>query len=235
MAIKINWKNLQKRIINWVEVQKVMCNWVRIRPSVQLDYYYNFANAGGTNQMEADRWVFYRWGWGDPTGSWEFWAKWIHNTDWGWDTKFWWFSQSNIDCSTASIITLHSNCYSTSEQWNGGYSIYIHNSVANNNAWWELMSQWSSGYNGYSLMTPVLTQRDRVRVPEGHYGVTIIFDLDGLTASMELINKEWDMTYDWITFALTSENISLIRGCDSLYVGFDNLWMRVEDIHLTIE
>lgn len=32
MAIKINWKDLQKRIINWVEVEKVMCNWVQIRP-----------------------------------------------------------------------------------------------------------------------------------------------------------------------------------------------------------
>jgi hypothetical protein len=52
------------------------------------------------------------------------------------------------------------------------------------------MSQWASGYNGYALETPTLTERDRVRVPEGHYGVTIIFDLDGATASIEVINKE---------------------------------------------
>lgn len=33
MAIKINWQDLQKRIINWQEVQKVMLNWNQIRPS----------------------------------------------------------------------------------------------------------------------------------------------------------------------------------------------------------
>ena len=32
MPIKINWKDLQKRIINWIEVEKVMSNWVQIRP-----------------------------------------------------------------------------------------------------------------------------------------------------------------------------------------------------------
>lgn len=34
MAIKINWQDLQKRIINWQEVQKVMLNWNQIRPSI---------------------------------------------------------------------------------------------------------------------------------------------------------------------------------------------------------
>jgi hypothetical protein len=33
MPIKINWKDLQKRIINWIEVEKVMSNWVQIRPT----------------------------------------------------------------------------------------------------------------------------------------------------------------------------------------------------------
>lgn len=34
MAIKINWKDLEKRIINWQEVEKVMLNGVQIRPEV---------------------------------------------------------------------------------------------------------------------------------------------------------------------------------------------------------
>ena len=33
MAIKINGKDLAKRIINWQEVQKVMLNWAEIRPN----------------------------------------------------------------------------------------------------------------------------------------------------------------------------------------------------------
>ena len=32
MAIKFNWKDLQKRILNWVEAQKVMLNWIQIWP-----------------------------------------------------------------------------------------------------------------------------------------------------------------------------------------------------------
>ena len=41
MAIKINWQDLQKRIINWQEVQKVMLNWNQIRPSsLSDDYFY---------------------------------------------------------------------------------------------------------------------------------------------------------------------------------------------------
>ena len=42
MAIKINWKDLAKRIINWVEVEKVMANWVQIRPETQ--YYFRLSS-----------------------------------------------------------------------------------------------------------------------------------------------------------------------------------------------
>lgn len=34
MAIKFNWKDLQKRIFNGVEAQKVMLNWIQIWPEV---------------------------------------------------------------------------------------------------------------------------------------------------------------------------------------------------------
>lgn len=44
MAIKINWKDLQKRIINGKEVEKVILNWVQIRPESTpiLDDYLCF-------------------------------------------------------------------------------------------------------------------------------------------------------------------------------------------------
>lgn len=38
MAIKINWQNLQRRMINGVDVQKVMLNWVQIRPEATPVY-----------------------------------------------------------------------------------------------------------------------------------------------------------------------------------------------------
>ena len=40
MAIKINGKDLAKRIINWQEVQKVMLNGYQIRPSTSPSYLY---------------------------------------------------------------------------------------------------------------------------------------------------------------------------------------------------
>jgi hypothetical protein len=49
MAIKINWKDLQKRIINWKEVEKVMCNWVQIRPESLPDDYLCFELANGSS------------------------------------------------------------------------------------------------------------------------------------------------------------------------------------------
>lgn len=48
MAIKINWQDLQKRIINWKEVEKVMLNWTQIRPDVPptpVDNYLAFTGA----------------------------------------------------------------------------------------------------------------------------------------------------------------------------------------------
>ena len=49
MAIKINWKDLQKRIINWIEVEKVMCNWVQIRPESLPDDYLCFELANSSS------------------------------------------------------------------------------------------------------------------------------------------------------------------------------------------
>ena len=51
MAIKINWKDLQKRIINWIEVEKVMCNWVQIRPENNEKYLCFEGNVGETESV----------------------------------------------------------------------------------------------------------------------------------------------------------------------------------------
>ena len=55
MAIKINWQDLQKRIINWQEVQKVMLNWNQIRPSSSptpaYQIVWDFATAWASGQL----------------------------------------------------------------------------------------------------------------------------------------------------------------------------------------
>lgn len=65
MAIKINWQDLQKRIINWQEVQKVMLNWNQIRPSwptptPTYQIVWDFATAWASGQLPAG-WVARSW------------------------------------------------------------------------------------------------------------------------------------------------------------------------------
>lgn len=58
MAIKINWKDLQKRIINWVEVEKVMYNWVQIRPESTppiWDDYLCFTAVTSSSTVKLDK------------------------------------------------------------------------------------------------------------------------------------------------------------------------------------
>lgn len=60
MAIKINWKDLQKRIINWKEVSKVMLNWTQIRPSKWREYDIDISNFKSTTSYS---WLSWRRAW----------------------------------------------------------------------------------------------------------------------------------------------------------------------------
>lgn len=82
MAIKINWQDLQKRIINWHEVHAVVIDWRKIRPSdwnlIMADFATAWASGNlptwwsslwprlviNSNWITADynsiAWVFYR-------------------------------------------------------------------------------------------------------------------------------------------------------------------------------
>ncbi len=83
MAIKINNKNLARRVINWQDVQRVILNWSQIRPTEQKYIDYHVISNRGT-------W----WGWGGWSGvpwGWGIWGStvigetWVSN--WGtWET-----------------------------------------------------------------------------------------------------------------------------------------------------
>ena len=66
MAIKINNKNLARRVINWQDVQRVILNWSQIRPTEQKYIDYHIISKWG-------RW----WGW----GPW-WWVPWWWSTWW---------------------------------------------------------------------------------------------------------------------------------------------------------
>ena len=63
MAIKIDNKNLYRRIWNWQDVQKVILNWAVIRPNEQANVYYYVFND-------------FTWWWGG----------------WGWLPQWWWWT-----------------------------------------------------------------------------------------------------------------------------------------------
>lgn len=53
MAIKINWEELQRRIISWQDVEKVMLNGVQIRPEqTPADNYLCFTSADANNELQ---------------------------------------------------------------------------------------------------------------------------------------------------------------------------------------
>lgn len=61
MAIKINWQDLQKRIINWQEVEKVMLNWVQIWPEATppvTDDYLCFTAEAPNSSIKLTMWWF---------------------------------------------------------------------------------------------------------------------------------------------------------------------------------
>lgn len=86
MAIKINRKDLARRIINWQDVQKVILNWSQIRPTEQkyIDYHI-ISNRGtwwgwGGWSWVPWWWSIWWWGWWWSAVVWE---NWVSN---GWDT-----------------------------------------------------------------------------------------------------------------------------------------------------
>lgn len=77
MAIKINRKDLARRIINWQDLQKVILNWSQIRPTEQKYIDYHIISKWGT------------WWWGGGWG----WVPWWWST-W-WSTEIWYSGISN--------------------------------------------------------------------------------------------------------------------------------------------
>lgn len=75
MAIKINNKDLYRRVINWQDVQRVILNWSQIRPTSQPHIDYHVISNRGT------------WGWG---GGWS-WIPW------------WWWTSWSVDIGEAGV------------------------------------------------------------------------------------------------------------------------------------
>lgn len=68
MAIKINWQDLQKRIINWHEVHAVVIDWRKIRPSDWNLIMADFATAWASGNL--------------PTWWGSLWPRLVINSNW---------------------------------------------------------------------------------------------------------------------------------------------------------
>lgn len=80
MAIKINNKDLYRRVINQRDVQKVILNWSQIRPTSQWHIDYHVISNRGT----------WWWGWGGWTGTPWWWSSWGSTTVWEHGVSNWW-------------------------------------------------------------------------------------------------------------------------------------------------
>ena len=79
MAIKINNKDLYRRVINWQDVQRVILNWSQIRPTSQPHIDYHVISNWGTGG----------WGWGGTWVPW-WWGVWWSTAVWESGITNWW-------------------------------------------------------------------------------------------------------------------------------------------------
>ena len=116
MAIKINWQELQKRIISWQEVEKVMLNGVQIRPEQTGDNYLCFTSVYANDTLSLRKT-------GSPTAVWlEISRDKVNWTDYTiWDTiaftnawdKVYWRNKS----ATPTNFSNYNNYYRFNTSW----------------------------------------------------------------------------------------------------------------------
>lgn len=228
MAIKINWQDLQKRIINWQEVQKVMLNWNQIRPSSSptptYQIVWDFATAWASGQLPAG-WV------GEPWNEPRITISWIQAPDLLTDGEV----RTNIQSlANAKRVTIVYNFEWSAFGWN--YSLANFNFLKNE-SWTTFATWWSSvGVDGWweDTASVVLggtiwyeTWYDRL-LPEPSYWHNYLYTL---TWEIDLINKTYTSSLTnnagWtanLMFQIQDSDITNLIDSDSFEVRIWKDW-----------
>lgn len=168
MAIKINWQDLQKRIINWQEVQKVMLNWNQIRPSWWWTPWEESIDF--TTQRTFPWWTTE--GWVELSSNWLTVASGYSECRFVKDNvSFWWISEMIVgyvyritwESSTSSIefYSTPTDFWGRTQRYNGG-TVYWDLKAANHSAnrWVAWVSRTEAYYrvnlsdlSAYSLIS----------------------------------------------------------------------------------
>ena len=222
MAIKINNKNLARRVINWQDVQRVVLNWSQIRPTSQPHIDYHVISNRGT-WWGGGGWSGVPWGWG-IWGSTVIGETWVSN--WGtWETanlQYNWLP-SLLNAYKVEII------YSFYRDWTDvstpfesyllhgsedSYRAKIYKQGAAWTLYFQISSQW---YQTYIADYP----------GRGDYVMTAVLDLENETATLTL---SWPSSYKKeLEISLTDADIYEIRHSDEFWV-YLNDWVRLSRV-----
>lgn len=189
MAIKINWSDLQKRIISWNEVQKVMLNWIQIRPTVtpSSTYIADFATAATSQTLPT---------WWSIVNSWSviYYAhQWIASNNGAW-VKSWSTSGFPSLATASSFECIYRFYWRPNPLLDLDFDIYL--MIDNLNGWFNFQDlfatqqNWNSYY--YNLFT--ITREDFWTISPWNCVLTANYDFNTLTRTISI-------TWPWISWS----------------------------------
>ena len=222
MAIKINNKDLYRRVINWQDVQRVILNWSQIRPTSQphIDYHI-ISNWGTGGWWWGGTWVpwwwsIWWWGWGSGAVIWENWvSNWwdtAGGSQWTAELKYNWMPSLLNAYKGEIIYSFYWNQTETSYAFDS-YLIYnssrtygstIRKSSQNRELWFEPFAPWE-------IMQDLSAW---------NYVMTAVLDLENESATLTL---EWPNWFsEEIEASLTSTQIFNIRHSTDFWVELND-------------
>lgn len=218
MAIKINNKNLARRVINWQDVQRVILNWSQIRPTGQPHIDYHVISNRGTWGWGGWGWIPWWWGvwWSTAVGESGITNWWDTGTgsQWTANLKYNWLP-SLLNAYKVEII----------------YSFYW-NQTETYNYPFESFLEYNSSVTYESTINKVSQERLLWLRPfvQSWY---IMRDLSAwdyvMTAVLDLENESATLTLEWpnwfsqeIEASLTSTQIFNIRHSTDFWVILDD-------------
>lgn len=210
MAIKINGKDLAKRIINWQEVEKVMLNGSQIWPS-ETPSPYIYIDADFTNYSLPQWW--------SGSNTFSFTDKWLYYSAWwAWNG---YVTYGGLDLTTATKLVSIGRYYLTPVQdreetpfWRWRPNVF----------WWQMLNS-PAGRLYYRIpwrsIWPVLYLTHTLI--EWFYTAYIENDLVNWAVTYTLTYPSWDQ--ETLSDTLTSSEINSIKQ-DTSY----QIWFRASTI-----
>lgn len=220
MAIKINNKDLYRRVINWQDVQRVILNWSQIRPTSQPHIDYHVISNRGTWWGGWGSWSWIPWWWGvwwstavGESGITNWWDT-AGGSQWTADLQYNWLP-SLLNAYKVEII--YSFYWNQTETYNYPFESFLeyNSSVTYESTINKLSQERLLWLRPFTQSWYIL--RD---LSEWNYVMTAVLDLENESATLTL---EWPNWFSQeIEASLTSTQIFNIRHSTDFWVILDD-------------